>query len=437
MSFLRALYAAILLAASLPAAAAPGAPVAARIDGAPLLAFSVDAMWRTAQLTDPKATRSATLDALIANRLLAAAARQRFGEAALSSGQRVGFARDVVFDDQLVATLRSLYGKSLEEELRALPGASLDGLVRDTPAPDNAALDAVFGKAGGMQLEASLNAAQLEQANKIVLLRYVLPRGLAGVVTLRDVAQRQNVQGRIALFARDRAFMLQQARLALAALFVLDWSGQRFGADAVAELRNVLAEQQDTHALMRLHGVGDDQHAGSALLDELAGQVSAAQVKDYYRRHREEFLRIEKVRARHIRLPDEASAMKVAAALAGGADFATMARRHSIAPDAAAGGNLGWVRHEGTPDWLAQLVFAQAEGQVSPPVRAPAGPDENATWDIVLVEQRVQGYQAADSESVRYVATRAVAREMAVAQLTALRRDVLRRARIDVPGAGS
>lgn len=436
---LRALAAAVTLAASLPGAASvAAAPQAAvRIDGAPLLAFSVDAMWRLAQAKDPKASRAATLDTLIANRLLAAEARRRFGEAALSSGQRVGFSREVAFDEQLLATLRALYARAIEDEVRRLPGASLDGLIREQPAPDQAALDAVFGKTGGLRLEAALTPAQLEQARRVVLLRYTLPRGQEGSITLFDIYQRQNVQGRIALLARERAFMLQQAKLQLAVLFVLDWSRQRFGADAVADLRSVLAEQDDTLALMRLHGVDDDQHAGSALLDGLAARVTPAQVQAYYRRHRDEFVRIEKVRARHIRLPDETTARQVAAALADGADFGALARRHSVAPSAASGGALGWVRHEGAPAWLAQLLFSQPEGQVSPPVRSPVGPDEAATWEIVLVEQRVQGYQGADSESVRYVASRAIAREQALAQLAALRRELLRRARIEVVRAAA
>ncbi|RSZ57048.1 hypothetical protein HF313_05115 [Massilia atriviolacea] len=420
------------LAAPAPAAAVP----AARIDGAPLFAFSVDSSWRIARASDPAAQRSATLEALIANRLLAREARKRFGEAALWSGQRVGFSREVSIDDQLVSTLRSLYGKEMEQDLQQLPGSGLDSLLRPAPPLTEAELDAVFGKPGALQLDTSLSEAQLARADKLVLLRFAKPGGGEGSISLADVARRQNVQGRVALFARQRDFMQQQARQQVASWYVLDWSRRRFGAQALADLRRVLADQADVQAMMRLHGMGDDQHAGSRLLDTLAGQVGPDQVRAYYERHREDFVRIERVRARHIRLPDEAAAHKVAAALAGGADFAALARRHSIAPDAAGGGALGWVRHEGKPGWLAQLLFVQTPGRVSAPVRTPAGPGRDAPWEIVLVEERVQGVQAADSESVRYVASRAVAREMAAAQLAALRADVLRRARIEISRAG-
>lgn len=420
---------ALLLALRLHALAAPA--VAARVDGEPLLSFSVDAMWRMAQAAKPAAARQATLDALIENRLLAAAARKRYGEAALSAGQRVAFAREVQFDEQLVATLRTLYGAQMEQDLRKLPGG-MDGVLRPGAKLDEEVLASVFGKTDGLMLGSTLDAAQLERARAVVLLRYALPGRAEGGITLFDVYQRQNVQGRVALFAHDREFMLQQARQAVAALYVMDWSRRRFGEEALADLRAVLSEQADAQALMRLHGVGDDGHADTALLDELARKVGAAEVRAYYRQNRSQFVRIAQVRARHIRLPDERGARMVAAQLAAGADFADLAKRHSVAPDAASGGSLGWIKHEGTPGWLAQLLFAQPEGQVSPPVRTPAGPGDNAAWEIVLVEQREQGYQEIGSEAVRYVASRAIAREAAVAQLTALRKDLRRKARIEI-----
>ena len=84
--------------------------------------------------------------------------------------------------------------------------------------------------------------------------------------------------------------------------------------------------------------------------------------------------------------------------------------------------------------WLEQLAFMQPEGQVSRPFRAPVGPNQAAPWEIVLVERRVEAYQAADSEAVRYAARHALAREKAAAQLQALRERLLREARIEVNG---
>jgi parvulin-like peptidyl-prolyl isomerase len=335
-------------------------------------------------------------------------------------------------DDQLVATLRGLYGKELEQSMRRLPGGSLAGLVTAQPAIAPAALDAVFGRPGQLRLEYTLGAGQLARAQEIVVLRYQLPQGPAGIITLADVYRRQNVQGRVALFARQSAHLQQEARLALAALYVQHWSTQRFGAATVADLRRVLDEQDVVQALQQLYGIGNDIDAGSPVVKQLAAQVSGAEIEHYYRQHREEFRRIEKVKARHIRLQDERTAQTVAGQLSGGAEFGALARRYSSAADSQTGGELGWLQHSGTPDWLAQLAFAQAEGQPSRPIRSPVGPNETAVWEIVLVDERVEGYQDPASETVRYVASNAVAREKAAAQLTALRQRLLGAARIDV-----
>ncbi|WP_229219718.1 peptidylprolyl isomerase [Rugamonas fusca] len=406
--------------------------LAARIDGAPLLAFSVDALWRTARQGDAKASRSTALEQAVVNRLLAGSARKTYGEAVLFAGQRVAFAHDVMVDDQLVGMLRGLYGKELEQAMQRLPGASLAGLVTAQPAIAPAALDAVFGRPGQLRLEYTLDAEQLARAQDIVVLRYQLPQGPAGAITLADVYRRQNVQGRVALFSRQSAHLQQQARLALAALYVQHWSTQRFGAAAVADLRRVLDEQDIVQALQQLHGIGNDIDAASPVVKQLVAQVSGAEIENYYRRHREEFRRIEKVKVRHIRLPDERTAQAVAGQLSGGADFGALARRYSSAADSQTGGELGWLQHSGTPDWLAQLAFAQAEGQPSRPIRSPVGPNDKAVWEIVLVDQRVEGYQDPASETVRYVAGNAVAREKAAAQLAALRQRLLGAARIDI-----
>ncbi|WP_317201031.1 peptidylprolyl isomerase [Janthinobacterium sp.] len=424
---------AVLLAAL--SGAALGAPeVAARIDGAPLYALSVDALAQQAPGQTASAGRAAALRQAINNRLLATAGRREFKDAELHPATRVTFARDVAADDTLLASLRGQYGKELEAALRALPGGTLDGLIRASAAPDAAALERVFGKAGALQLAYTLNPQQIAQAKGIVLLRYSLAAGTEGGISLYDIYRRQNVQGRVELFNRNQPFMAQQARLQLAGLFTRRWAEQRFGAAAVEDLRLTLDEQNEVRALLAMHGVGDDIESESALLGRLAQQVGAGEIAAYYRAHKSEFTRIERVRARHIRVADEGAGKVVLAAAARGEDFGALARRYSTAEDAASGGELGWIVHEGKLSWLQQLVFMQTEGEVSRPYRAPLGPNQAAPWEIVLVERKVQGYQAADSEAVQYAARKALAREKAAAQLQALRERLRREANIEIKG---
>jgi hypothetical protein len=406
------------------------AALAARIDGHALHAFSVDTVWRQARARTPEASRSATLETLVAERLLAAHARASHG-GALESGLAVAFAPEVALDDRLAATLREVHGKDIEQALQRLPGGTLDGLVLEQPTLDAAAWEQLLGKPGQLRLEISLTAAQQARAAQMVLLRYRLPAGPVATITLLDVYRRQNVQGRVALL-QPGGFALQQARQALGVLWLQHWAKGQFGAAALDDLRQVLADQETVLALQRLHGIGADTDAGSSLLDKLAAQTTPTQVQAYYLRHKDQFTRIERVKARHLQLADEAQAQAAYRALQAGEDFAALARKLSRARDAAQGGSLGWVRAQAKPDWLSNMVFAQPPGPPSRPIRAPVGPDDPAYWEIVLVEQVEQGYHPADSETVRYIASRALARETALAQLTAQRSKLLRAAHIDI-----
>lgn len=64
---------------------------------------------------------------------------------------------------------------------------------------------------------------------------------------------------------------------------------------------------------------------------------------------------------------------KVTQAVATGMDFSAAAMRWSQAPDALDGGDLGWVSLGSLPQQFADLVASLKPGQVTPPLRDPAG----------------------------------------------------------------
>lgn len=112
----------------------------------------------------------------------------------------------------------------------------------------------------------------------------------------------------------------------------------------------------------------------SALQDEMYADVSAsdADVKTFYRENRADlFTRPAQVRLRRITLPSRNVASLVARDVAEGADFATLARRHSI--DRAtrdAGGMLGWVALSSLPPEVKKALAPVSRGGVSEPVFA-------------------------------------------------------------------
>jgi hypothetical protein len=408
--------------------------LSARINGEPVYAFTVKAMLRAAP-EQPRPTAAAVLDGIIANRLLARWARGQFG-AQLHDAGRVGFSREVAIDDQVVAIVRGIHGKQIEAELHALPGGTLAGLIAETYPLDTATMERVFGGRRTMRLEYTLDARLSARAAEIKLLKTAPLGGQAVSVSLNDVFRRQNVQGRMEFFSGNLEFVRKQARARVGNLFILDWARRHIGENALADLRRAVTDAADVAAAMGLYGIGVDAEAGSSLQARLAEQVSAAEVGAYYKAHKEQFARTDKVRARHIRVTSEACAREVVAEAARGADFAQLARHHSVASDAASGGDLGWVLQTTAPDWLSSLALLQAEQVVSSPFRTPVDTpvdtNQAAAWEILLVEKRVEGHHPLNSETVRYQARKAIAHHKAQTQFASARAQSLRQADINI-----
>lgn len=393
-------------------------PVATRINGEPLYGFTLDAMVHNAPSKQGRPTPAVVLDELVANRLLAAWARKRFSAAELYPAATVGFATDVALDEKLAGTLRGMYGKEME--------ANLPSTVFEPIKVEPATLDRLFGTPGKLHLDYTLNAGQTALAQQVKLVRYTIGKAAPVMLNMHDVLRRQNVQGRMEFFGRNLDFMQQQARALAATRFVLDWASRRFGAGQLADLRQALADQDDVRAAMALYGIAEGAESESPVQAALVKRVTRAEIRAWYAQHKEQFKTTARVRARHIRVPNEAIAGEVVAAAAQGKDFGQLARQYSTAPDAGRGGSLGWVRQSASPNWLAALVLLQPEGQVSSPFRAPVGAGKAAYWEVLLVEKRIETYHPAGSETVRYLARKAIAHERARNQFAAARDDAVR-----------
>ena len=95
--------------------------------------------------------------------------------------------------------------------------------------------------------------------------------------------------------------------------------------------------------------------------------------------------RKEEVKARHILVKTEAEAKAIIAEIAGGADFATVAKERSKGPSASGGGDLGYFTKDSMVPAFADAAFALQPGEVSPkPVKTQFG------WHVIEVEDRRQ-----------------------------------------------
>lgn len=80
-----------------------------------------------------------------------------------------------------------------------------------------------------------------------------------------------------------------------------------------------------------------------------------------------------KARARHILVPTAEACEDLKTQIAGGADFAEMARQHSQCPSGRQGGDLGeFLPGQMVPEFDS-VVFNEAVGQVHGPVRTSFG----------------------------------------------------------------
>jgi peptidyl-prolyl cis-trans isomerase C len=101
--------------------------------------------------------------------------------------------------------------------------------------------------------------------------------------------------------------------------------------------------------------------------------VSASEVRRYYNENPQEFERPEQVRVRQIVVATEDEARKILDQLQNEkADFATLARKKSTAPEAEEGGSLGYFAMGEMPGEF-NVVFGLPKGGISGVVKSPYG----------------------------------------------------------------
>jgi len=113
-----------------------------------------------------------------------------------------------------------------------------------------------------------------------------------------------------------------------------------------------------------------------------ADQVTAAEVEDYYRNHRDEFRRPAELHARQMLFAKIEDAEAILQRLRQGEDFATLARSYSLSPDRDDGGDLGYFSQGQLPPEFDRTLFTLPTGRVSNPVASPYG------FHLFLVESR-------------------------------------------------
>jgi foldase protein PrsA len=129
------------------------------------------------------------------------------------------------------------------------------------------------------------------------------------------------------------------------------------------------------------------------ILDKALGKdvtITPKQIQDYFNKNHAAFDKPEQVKARHILVPDLATANKIEAMLKKNPnDFAALAEKYSTDPGSKdKGGELGWFRRGQMVPSFDKVAFSEPVGAISPPVKSPFG------YHIIQVEARQPGQKA-------------------------------------------
>lgn len=101
-------------------------------------------------------------------------------------------------------------------------------------------------------------------------------------------------------------------------------------------------------------------------------EISDEEIKTFYGKNREEFREQETVRARHIVVQSEQTALDIRERLGQGESFEELARKYSFSPDKDRGGDMGFFSKEGMPEEF-DIVFNLKINEISPVVQTPYG----------------------------------------------------------------
>lgn len=389
--------------------------VAARVNGDVIPAATLDVFVAAAQRGKHNVSRESVLKGLIENRLLADMARdEQAHEHGHGDSERlgsVGYDALSRVEQQRFRLLRSAYAKELQNAVSQTGhGDSLGYLTSPLELSAEVLSPMLTLK---QNLYTTMTERQQAMSADHVIARYRFAEGEPEqTLSLWDLYRRQNIQLKVQMHNLNRDFIREAIKQQLTMEFVFHWFETQSGLSpqAIASVDRCIEDAQQREVMLHEYGLMHDIHDDNPALRARAATVTREQIGQYYREHQDEFVRVERVRARHLRATSQADADRIVAEIKQGLDFDQAVRRYSSAEDASTGGVLGWIdRDSRNDDWIRALAFVQPQGAVSASFRSPTT-GENAYWEILWVDERVTGFQPEDSESVRYRASMAIAK---------------------------
>lgn len=347
-------------------------------------------------------------DLVIENHLLANEAIQKFGEAKLlQSENRVGFPAQYLLEMQYTATAEYLYKGSIQAQS---PKVDISKFIAQPFTCESQQLVKLLSL--GQRQEFQLPETELHTADKFKVIQFQFPQKKLASITLGAIYRQQNVQGRIGLHSGDCHFLQSAAERRLGELYISYWMTMHSGlSDAeIQQLKMALRMRYIKDRYLAELGIAPDEHDDSDYVTAKSKTITQDEISRYYKMHRDKFKRVTKARGRHLVVNDQTRADRVYNELNSGLDFNEAIKRYSQSADEKSQqpGTVDWVYNNNklTP-WRDTLFLIMPLKQINRPLKAPTSPE----WEIVMVDERVEEYQAADSEGVRYQVSQILARQ--------------------------
>ncbi len=174
----------------------------------------------------------------------------------------------------------------------------------------------------------------------------------------------------------ERKMLLQEAQRRRIKISPADIDAriEKISAEQGKDIRQVLAELSIDYEKWK-SDIWEDMMIERLLAHDVNRRVSVSQseIRSYYEANPQEFEKPEQVRVRQIVVASEAEAQKVLQLVqAPDADFSSIARKMSTAPEADKGGDLGYFAQGEMPAEF-NVVFGLSKGGISGIVKSPYG----------------------------------------------------------------
>ncbi len=177
-------------------------------------------------------------------------------------------------------------------------------------------------------------------------------------------------------------FLTREAKLALAKhladIYIMSEEARKMGLDKLPKNKKFI---EDT-----INKILSDMY-----VEELAAKnikVTGADIKEYYDKHKTQYIRPEQVRVKHILLKDKKMAETVLKELKKGKNFSELAKSKSEDKlSAQKGGEIGWISHNMVVKEFEDAAFRLKKGEISPIVKTRFG------YHIIMLEDRRPEHQ--------------------------------------------